>query len=76
MNYINFIRLIKRLIVNVEEKYKLFGLDNEKINNFRGYSERFATNQDNLSSFAVKTLVIERFGNNFEVKEKNDAKLV
>jgi hypothetical protein len=62
--------------MNFEEKYKMFGLDNEKVALFRDYSAGFSTNEDRSYAFTIKTVVIEKVGNQFEATEKDDAKLV
>lgn len=62
--------------MNIEEKYKLFGLDSEMTERLHGYSVKICEPENKPSVFTVKTVVIERVKNTFESKEECNAKLV
>jgi hypothetical protein len=62
--------------MNLEEKYKMFGLDNEKAALFKEYSAGINVFKEKSSTFTIKTVVVKKVGDTFEAREKDDAKLV
>ena len=62
--------------MTLEEKYKMFGLDDEKLALFKDYSVGLNMDEDKYSAHTIKTVVIEMIGDKFESMEKGDAKLV
>lgn len=62
--------------MTLEEKYKMFGLDDEKLALFKDYFVGLNMDEDKSSAHTIKTVVIEMIGDKFESMEKGDAKLV
>lgn len=59
-----------------EEKYKMFGLNDEMIKSFQNYSIGIDGNRKESETFTITTIVIENTGIPTKSLEKNNAKLV
>jgi hypothetical protein len=59
-----------------EEKYKMFGMNDEMIKSFQNYSVGLNSHAKNTESFSITTVVIEKAVSQAKTLEKNNAKLV